>query len=62
LMDGLRRGETRYRQEGALYPEAQANAVTLHSLYGANGEQAPSGPRAGSGIKAAGIESCQPIT
>jgi hypothetical protein len=40
--------------EGALYLNAQANVVTLQCIYGTNGEQAPSGPRAESGIKAVG--------
>ena len=42
--------------EGASYPEDQANKLASTSPYGSTGEDAPAGPRSGSGIEAAGIK------
>ncbi len=44
--------------EGVSYPNAQANGLPSTGSYRSTGEDAPAGPRAGSGIETAGVEPC----
>jgi len=50
-------GESRpaTEDEGVSYPEVQANARSFHGSYRTTGEEAPSGPRAGSRIETVGV-------